>query len=451
MTETRIVVVGGGLAGMAGALASADGGAHVTVIERRPWLGGLTWSFQRRGRWYDNGQHVFLRCCTAYLDFLDRIGARGDVVLQERLNIAVLRPHHRTGWLRRSPHLPAPLHLAASLARYPHLGATDRLRLARATVSLARLDLDDPALDSQTFETWLAAHGQRPEAISALWNLIALPTLNLPASEASLAMATKVFQTGLLTERRAADIGRSRVPLGKLHGENGTAALEACGAAVITGERVLQVGKGAASRLMVQTERRALAADAVILALPHYALNAVLPSYRVPDIGVSPIVNIHVLYDRQVTDLPFAAAIDSPVQWVFDRTSAAGVDHGQYLAVSLSAADDQLGERPEVLSGRIVTALADLFPPARTARVVDTLVTREPKATFRARPGTAALRPGPTTATPGLFLAGAWTDTKWPATMEGAVRSGLAAARSALVDAGPTRRLPARRWPAEVA
>jgi squalene-associated FAD-dependent desaturase len=444
LSETRIVIVGGGLAGMAAALAAADGGAHVTVVERRAWLGGLTWSFRHGDRWYDNGQHVFLRCCTAYLDFLKRIDAMEDVVLQDRLEIAVLRPGRPTGWLRKTRHLPAPLHLAPSLARYPHLGAPDRFRLARATLPLARLDLDDPALDGQTFEAWLSAHGQRPRAMAALWNLITLPTVNLPAAEASLALAAKVFQTGLLTDPSAADIGWSRVPLGRLHGERGAAALTASGVDVRAGERVLNVEKSAASQLTVLTERRALDADAVIVALPHHAVNTVAPGHgeRLDELGVSPIVNVHVLYDRKVTDLPFAAAIDSPVQWVFDRTTAAGVESGQYLAVSLSAADEQLGQRPEVLAERMVAALADLFPSSRAARVVDTLVTRERTATFRARPGTAALRLGPRTATPGLFLAGAWTDTKWPATMEGAVRSGVAAAHCALIHAGSTRRLP---------
>ncbi|HLY82419.1 MAG TPA: FAD-dependent oxidoreductase, partial [Acidimicrobiales bacterium] len=232
MSEAQVVVVGGGLAGMTCALACADGGARVTLIERRGRLGGLTWSFRRQGRWYDNGQHVFLRCCTAYLGFLQRIGAAEDVVLQDRLAIPVLRPGGPTGWLRRSRHLPAPFHLGASLARYPHLPMADRLRLVRAALALARVDLEDPGLDEQTFGAWLETHGQRRVAVEALWDLIALPTVNLPASQASLSLAAKVFQTGLLTEAGAGDVGWSAVPLGRLHGDRGGLALAAAGVEV---------------------------------------------------------------------------------------------------------------------------------------------------------------------------------------------------------------------------
>jgi squalene-associated FAD-dependent desaturase len=441
------VVVGGGLAGMAAALSCADMGANVTLVERRSQLGGLTRSFRHRDYWYDNGQHVFLRCCTAYVQFLHRIGASEDVILQERMAIPVLRPGGRTGWLRRTPRLPAPLHLAGALMRYPHLSIADRARLGLAALPLTRIHLEDPKLDRQTFGGWLAAHGQRTRAIEALWDLITIPTVNLPAAEASLAMAAKVFQTGLLTDAPAADIGWSRVPLGQLHGERAATALAGAGAEILTGERVLHV-EVEGSAFTVKTDRRSLAADAVIVAVPHDSVAAVLPAgavhdpARLADLGTSAVVNVHVLYDRRVTDLPMAAGVDTPVQFVFDRTASAGVGRGQYLAVSLSAANHLLAGRPDQLGSEVVQALAELFPAAQRASVIDVLVTRERGATFQARPGTAALRLGSATAFPGLALAGAWTDTGWPATMEGAVRSGLAAAEVALAPTGPLRMLP---------
>jgi uncharacterized protein with NAD-binding domain and iron-sulfur cluster len=181
-----------------------------------------------------------------------------------------------------------------------------------------------------------------------------------------------------------------------------------------------------------------LAADAVILAVSHSRAARLLPagsgvdSGRLARLGTSPIVNLHVVYDRPVLDLPFAAAVGSPVQWVFDRTSGSGLSHGQYLAVSLSAADAELEMTVDDLRVRFLAALADLLPGARDAQAELFFVTREHAATFRAGPGARALRPGTGTAIPGLLLAGAWTDTGWPATMEGAVRSGQAAAREAL-------------------
>jgi squalene-associated FAD-dependent desaturase len=446
--KPRVVVVGGGLAGLAAALACADGGASVVVVEARRRLGGATWSAQRDGLWVDNGQHVFLRCCTAYREFLSRIGAGSLVTVQERLAIPVLSPTGQRAWLRRG-RLPAPLHLAASLARYPFVAPGDRLRMAQAALRLARLDLADPALDGRTFGSWLEGCRQPASAVDALWNLIALPTLNLPAGEASLALAAKVFQTGLLTHRDAADIGWARVPLSRVHAEPAARSLHSAGAAVMLGVRVTEVVAGEQGTLSVHHDGRSLDAEAVVVAVPHEEVASLLPPEALPDpgclraLGSSPIVNLHAVFDRPVTDLPFAAGVGTPVQWVFDRTAAAGLTAGQYLAVSLSGADTYISRSSEELRSEFLPALARLFPLIRSARLERFFVTREPAATFRQAPGTARLRPGPRTGVPGLFLAGAWTDTGWPATMEGAVRSGTAAAREALVAVGRTRRLPA--------
>jgi len=442
----RVVVVGGGLAGLAAAVACADGGARVTLFEARPRLGGATFSFRREGLWVDNGQHVFLRCCTAYRRFLSRIGADGLTVLQDRMSIPVRSPD-RTGWLRRSG-LPAPLHLAGSLARYPFLGPIDRARTVRAAMAMSRLDPDDPDLDRRTFGAWLAEHGQSAAAIESLWNLIALPTLNLDAGQASLALAAKVFRTGLLSQPDAADVGYARVPLSKVHAQPAARALGAAGATVRLHMPVRRIAPVEGDRFDVMAEDGGERADAVVVALPHDRVSEVLASGALPDpaaparLGLSPIVNVHVVYDRRVMDLPFVAGVGSPVQWVFDRTRPSGLEHGQYLAISLSGADQEIEERSETLRERFLPALEALFPDARRAHVERFFVTREHSATFRQTPGTRALRPGPVTGIPGLYLAGAWTDTGWPATMEGAVRSGVAAATQALARLGHARTVP---------
>ncbi len=454
--NAHVVVIGGGIAGMTAALDAADAGASVTLLERRRRLGGLTWSFEHGDRQIDNGQHVFLRCCTAYLAWLERIGSIGDVTIQPRLDVTALRPGagrdgaplagrlRRNGW-------PAPLQLGPALARYPHLPIADRLRIGLAAIPLRRLDLDDPALDDETFAAWLRRHGQSPAAIEALWDLITVATVNLPAAEASLTMGAKVFKTGLLTDAGAADIGWSRVPLGRLHGERATVALAAAGVAVRLGERVGSVAERAGVWEVTTEGGGALRADAVVVAVPHLAAQEILPGgvvRRQNDLGAlgtSAIVDVHVLYDRKITDLPIAAGLGTPVQWVFDRTVSSGLLPGagrQYLAASLSAADGLLGRRPEDLAAEIVGELNRMFPAARHATVLDTLVTKERTATFRAAPGSAALRPGARTDRAGLALAGAWTDTGWPATMEGAVRSGHAAARAVLADAAIPRPVP---------
>ena len=450
MTGPAVVVVGGGLAGIAAALECADSGARVTLVERRNQLGGLTRSFRHGDMWVDNGQHVFLRCCTAYLTFLERIGARGDVVLQDRMDIPVLAPATAPGGqpvvgrLRRSG-LPAPLHLAGSLLRYPHLGLADKARLGRAVLALRRLTLGVPSLDLHTFESWLQAHGQSDRAIAVLWDLITVPTVNLPAAEASLAMAAKVFKTGLLEERDAADIGWSRVPLGRLLGERSESALATAGVEVRTGERVRSVkaAQGAARAFEVAGEGWRAEADGVIVALPHEEAASVLPPASITgqnrwgELGSSSVMDVHLVLETRVTDRQLTAAVDSSVQWVFDRTGSSGLPAGtgQYLAVSLSASDSYLRRRPEEIVSEVCDEMARLFPSFAPSLVVDSFVTKERNATFRAVPGTASLRPGPSTRLAGLTIAGAWTDTGWPATMEGAVRSGVAAAQACLISA----------------
>ena len=442
----RIAVVGGGLAGLSAAIACADAGARVLVLEARPRLGGATWSFERDGLQVDNGQHVFLRCCHAYRGFLARIGAADRVRLQPRLAVPVLAPGGRQAWLRRG-RLPAPLHLAASLARYAHLAPGERLRAAAAARALARLDLSDPALDARRFGDWLREHGQSERAVAALWDLIARPTLNLPASEASLAAAAFVFQTGLLGEASAGDVGVPLVPLQQLHAEPAAQALERAGAEIATRARVEAIERDAGRVRGLRVGGRRIEADAVIVAADPRGASQLLPAEAgVPDparLGSSPIVNLHFVYDRPVTGLAFAAGVGTPVEWVFDRSAPSGLEPGRYLAVSLSAADAWLGVPSRELRARFAGELAALLPGARGARLERFFVSCEREATFRVAPGSARLRPGARTRLPGLFLAGAWTATGWPATMEGAVRSGQAAARQALAHVRAAARLAA--------
>jgi hydroxysqualene dehydroxylase len=437
MSGRRITVVGGGLAGIAAALSCADGGAEVTLVEVRPRLGGAAYSFERDGMLLDNGQHVFLRCCTAYRALLERLGTADATTLQPRLAIPVIAPGGRVEWLRRTS-LPAPLHLAGALARYGHMSLRERAGVARAAHALARVDPADPRVDERTFGSWLAEHGQSAGATDSLWNLIALPTLNLSAEKASLAMAAFVFQTGLLHDAGAGDVGFARCPLSRIHGEPGARALRAAGVDVRTGWRAERIEVSPSGDFTVHGAEDDVSSDAVIVALPHARAAGVLPEGALDDpwslerLGASPIVNLHVVYDRRVTDCELAAGVRSPVQWLFDRTEESGVQDGQHLAISLSGADAEARMGRDELYERFVPAVRELLPRARDARVERFEVVREHNATFRSAPGTARLRPGARTKIDGLALAGAWTATGWPATMEGAVRSGLAAAREAL-------------------
>lgn len=444
----RIVVVGGGLAGIAAALDCAAAGASVTLVEVRRRLGGAAYSFERDGLSIDNGQHVFLRCCVAYRGLLARLGSEHRVSVQPRLRIPVLKPGAQTVILERGS-LPAPFHLAGALARYPHLTLTQRLGAARAALALMRLRPANKGgrgpgeAHDELFGEWLARHGQGAQAVSALWDLIALPTLNLPAAEASLALGAFVFRTGLFSGADAGDIGFHSAALSETIAEPAAAALAGGGVQVRLGwraERLLALDSGVEVHRDGSEPDDGLSADAAIVALPHARAAGLLEpllgaqeTRRWAGLGSSPIVNLHVVYDREVSEHRFAAGVGTPVQYLFDRTAASGAPEGcQYLAVSLSGAAREMGMSVDALRERYLPELARLLPRARGAKVERFVVTREHAATFRAAPGVDALRPGPLSSQPGIVLAGTWTATGWPATLEGAVLSGHAAASCAL-------------------
>lgn len=441
MRSRHAVVVGGGLAGVTAALQLADAGVGVTLLEGRPRLGGLAFSFRRNDLSVDNGQHVYLRCCTAYRWFLDRVDGAHLAPLQDRLDVPVLdvAPARgpRLGRLRRTS-LPVPLHLAAGLATYPHLSLAERASVGRAALALGKLDPADPALDGIDFATWLGRHGQSRRTIEALWDLVGVATLNATAPNASMGLAAMVFKTGLLSEPGAADIGWARVPLGDLHDTLARKALDSAGVRTEISTRVRSISRVGPGRWQVDVAGEQLDADTVVLAVPQREAHSLLPEGalddpdRLLDIGTAPILNIHVVYDRKVLRRPFFAALGTPVQWVFDRTEASGLRGGQYLALSQSAAEDEIDEPVAVLRERYLPELERLLPAARGAGVSDFFVTRERTATFAPAPGVGRLRPGARTRAPGLYLAGSWTATGWPATMESAVRSGFSAAGAAL-------------------
>jgi squalene-associated FAD-dependent desaturase len=452
----RAVVIGGGLAGITAAVALGKAGHEVTLLEAKPRLGGATMSFTRDGLVVDTGQHVFLRCCTAYRGLLDRLGMAAHAPLQPRFDVTVLAPGRQAALRRRR--VPAPLHMLPALLGYPFLNWPERMRLTQAALAFRRLDEKDAKADELRLGDWLAAHGQDERTRRVLWDLFSVSSLNVPGDDASLALAAVVVKTGLLGAADAADIGVPALSLGELHGAAAARLLGQLGATVRTQAKVTAIEPAGDAGFRVRMSAadaegaagEDVDADAVVLAVPHEQAAKLVPAGALPaetvdgwaGLGAAPIVNVHVIYDRKVMDVPFAAAVDSPVQWVFDRTRISGLhergDRGQYLAISLSAADEYAGQPVAELREQFLPALAELFPAAKAATVTKFFVTREKRATFRQVPGTAKLRPKAATALPGLVLAGAWTDTGWPDTMEGAVRSGLNAVIALQLSSGGT-------------
>jgi squalene-associated FAD-dependent desaturase len=435
-------VAGGGLAGLSAACELADAGFAVTLFEKRPFLGGRAYSYTDKssGVTVDNGQHVFLGCCTEYIRFMERLDVRHAVHLQKRFRVPVIDKTWGESVLRADD-LPPPLHLLGSLLRFRSLSPREK---ALAGWALSQIRLTDraqhPELDSITFEEWLLARRQSPRAIRSLWNLIVLPTLNTDISRASASLALMVFQEGFLRSRTGANVGWAKVGLSELLGAAARRYIESRGGSVRLGEGAAAVELEGGRVTCLRTDGGDVTADAYVLALTPDAALDVLPMAArdarfftgARSIPVSPIVNVHLWYDRPVWDRRFAAFLNTPVQWVFNKSMLWGEDGpGQYLDISLSGAEEFAGLPSADILQLFTREMLALLPATRGAGLKHALVVKQRDATFAALPGIAALRPTQATPIPNLFLAGDWTATGWPATMESAVRSGLLAAAEA--------------------
>ncbi len=414
----RAVVLGGGLAGLAAAFELADAGCAVTVFEARPTLGGAVQTLpEREGDPPpppDNGQHIALGCCTEYLAFLARVGEAGSV-RREPLALPVIAEDGSVA--RIAPG-------ALGLLRYKHLSLRDRLAVARVARRLGRLD---PAgHDDETFADLLLRLGQTQAAIDRFWDVFIRPALNLRCEEVSAAPALFTVQTALLADREASDVIFPVRPLGEIHGDAAGARLHELGVVIRTGERVAAIEESG----VVLGDGARTEAELIVVALPPQESARLLGE---PEAGLedSPIVSVHLLFDRPILGFEVAALLRSPAHWVFDRGALTGQppESGQYLTVVSSGAPELLEVRGRELVDLLAAELTARLEPAE---LLWSRVSREPAATFAARPGTAARRPGAETGKPGIARAGAWTDTGWPATMEGAIRSGRTAARALL-------------------
>jgi squalene-associated FAD-dependent desaturase len=394
-------VVGGGLAGLSAALELVDAGHQVALYEARPTLGGAVQTLPRRDGDPepppDNGQHIALGCFTVYCRFLDRLGEAGSV-RRERLELPVIDEHGRSAVIAPS---------ALALLRYGHVPLGDRLRILRA---LARWG------DSHgtTFADALRARGQSQDAIDRFWDVFIRPALNLRSAEASADAGDFTVRTALLGDRSDSDLLLPAKPLGEMHGEAAGRALREAGASVQLGARVESLDE--------------LDADAVVVAVPHRE-GARLLGEPEPQLEDSPIVSVHLWFDRVLLPHRLAALLGSDAHWVFDRGALTGhpPERGQYLTVVSSGAPELMELRGRELVERIV---GELTGRLGAAELLWSRVSREPSATIAVRPGSERERPGPETKRPNVSRAGAWTGTGWPATMEGAVRSGVAAARA---------------------
>ena len=412
----RVVVVGGGLAGCAAALELIRSGYDVSLLEARPTLGGAVQTLpEREGDPTpppDNGQHIALGCFTEYLRFLDQIGEGGSYV-RRPLALPVIGEDGSRSAIK--PSLPA-------LVAYAHLPLRDRLRIPLVTARCRSAK----ARAGETFGALLRRLGASEVAVERFWDVFIRPALNLRCDEASAAMGVFTVRTALLGPAEASELILPAAPLGQMHGEAAGRTLAGLGAVVRTGARAVALEAQATDCCkVVFADGKAVEADAVVVAVPP-AESARLLGEDDPLLEDSPIVSVHLLFDRGLLPHPLAALLDSPAHWVFDRGALTGhrPEEGQYLTVVSSGAPELLDVRGrdlvELMAGELIARLG--YAELRWSRV-----SREPSATIAVRPG--VRRPGAATGRPNVARAGAWTGTGWPATMEGAVRSGRTAAR----------------------
>jgi len=448
-----VIVIGGGLAGLAAGVALAESGWRVKLFELRPYLGGRATSYVLpSGEHVDNCQHVTLGCCTNLDDFYRRVGSADKVKFFDRLFF--LDPQGRSGAMQAGI-LPAPFHMARSFATFAPLSLGDKLSIARAMMRILFTggkpkEVNTPA--GMSMLDWLKSQKQTPRAIERFWRVVLVSALDEELDGTDARFGIDVFWKAFLSNRTGYRMGVPAVPLAELY-DGCRVAIEQKGGEVTLRAPVrgVRVEKGMIAVLQFDNDREE-SADAYVFALPHTALANLLPPEiksanpalaSLDKIKVSPISGVHFWFDRPVTSEPFITLLDTNVQWVFNKTalytdqSDAPVPGAQqYLQLVISASYELLKKSREEIIELCLKEIRQALPAAREAQLVKATVIKEASATFSPEPGVDRFRPAQTTNTPGLFLAGDWTATGWPATMEGAVRSGYLAAEAVLRSAG---------------
>lgn len=435
----NIAIVGAGLAGLAAGCELADAGHRVTLFEKRPFAGGKTYTFRdaETGDLADNGQHVFMHCTTAYTDFLRRLGTLHLAKRQKRLRVGVYDANGRRSVIAAA-RLPAPLHLLPSFARYKHLGIHSKVRAGRLLAQIARMsEAHRLGLWTTTFEDWLRSHGQTDIEIARLWDFLLLPTLNARSSQVAASDALFVIREGFLASSRSAAIGVSTVGLSALHVDPAVAYITARGGRLCTSSNVAAIEADGRRATLHFAKGEQQEFDAVICATGHVQAQQLLPRAVLDNpafagmagLETASIVNLHVWFDRPVAPFSMAAFIDSELQWVFNRgrLDQKPRGDGEHLVVSVSGAQPYMGMEKGELERHFVGLVREALPAARGAKVERFLAIKEPEATFVPAPG--VRRPPNATGIRNLVVAGAYTATGWPSTMESAIRSGLTAAR----------------------
>ena len=443
-----MIVIGGGLAGLAAGVALADAGCRVRLFEQRPHLGGRATSYALpNGEHVDNCQHVTLGCCTNLADFYRRVGAADKIRFFDRL--VFLDPQGLTG-IMEADFLPAPIHMTGSFLFFAPLSYVDKLSIARALAAIlfaGGRPKDAYGAEPIPMLEWLRRRKQTPAAIERFWRVVLVSALNEELDRTDARFGIDVFWKAFLANRTGYRMGVPSVPLSELYDGCRTAIEKKGGEVTLRSPARSLRFEGGALRAAIFDGAREETAESFILALPQDRTAELLPKevrFANPALNhlekfkVSPITGVHFWFDRQVTHEPFITLLDTQTQWIFNKTALYGPGgtaadaKGQYLQLVISASYDLLRKSREDIIDLCLKELRQALPAAREAQLVKATVIKEATATFSPEPGVDQWRPAQETRTPGLFLAGDWTQTGWPATMEGAVRSGYLAAEAVL-------------------
>lgn len=448
MTQ-RTIIIGGGLAGLAAGVALADRGVSVTILESRPRLGGRASSFVDRetGEAIDNCQHVSLGCCTNFAHFCRVAGLAPSFRCDKTLYF--VSPETANGVPKITPfapsRLPAPMHIALAFQRLRYLSVPEKRKIARAMGALCQVRPE--IADQQSFAHWLAEQGQSPAAIERFWNVVLVSALSETLDRISVGHARKVFVDAFLTNRRGGQVWIPTVPLDDLYGTQLTQWFTHRGVSIHlkAGVQRLIMDGDLIGRVELR-DGRMLEADHFVLAVPYDRVLSLLPgelqNHRrlagIAEMESAPIASVHLWFDRPITDLPHAVFVERTSQWMFNRTALqqggarASKPSSYYYQVVISAARNLAGRTQESVIAEVVNELAEAWPETASARLVHGRLVTEHKAVLSVKPGIEKLRPGQQSPIANLQLAGDWTRTGWPSTMEGAVRSGYLAAENIL-------------------
>jgi squalene-associated FAD-dependent desaturase len=444
-----VAIVGGGLAGLAAACALSESGYKVHLIERRPYVGGRASSYEHpgTGEVLDNCQHILLGCCTNLISFYRQLGVEDRIRWFDR--ITFLEPGGRRSVLQPGI-LPAPLHNSLSFLSASALSLADKFAISRGMMAFLR---GVPSDSDENFSHWLRQHGQTQRAIDRFWNPVLVSALNEDLDHVSVHYAGMVFRRAFMQSAQGGSMGVPTIPLSELYG-HAVGFIESHGGKVTLRQNVTCIEYGDQShRWRLQLEEDCIVADAVLLALSFESMQKLLPTFpptsdeyardltqRLAHFEHSPITGIHLWFDRHITDLEHAVLLDTTIQWMYNKTllqpETRAANSENYLELVVSASKSLVGKSRQEIIDLALRELAQFFPIVRDAKLLKAAVIKEVRATFSVTPGLDQYRPGQVTGWPQMFLAGDWTATGWPSTMEGAVRSGYLAAEALTEAAG---------------